>query len=59
MQPTQVPQERIEHCRSCGATIVWVKMTSGKFSPFNVEDGVRTVTHFATCPQSADWRKSL
>lgn len=42
------------HCRSCGAEIMWtINEKSGRRSPVNL-DGV---SHFATCPDAAKWRK--
>lgn len=42
------------HCRSCHAAIAWFERDGTKTrAPFN-PDGV---SHFATCPQAAQWRK--
>lgn len=54
-------------CKSCGAEIVWITTINGKSMPCNAEkttivteDG-KTITghisHFATCPQAATFRK--
>jgi hypothetical protein len=58
---------KIEHCKSCGAKIVWMRTVAGKFIPVDadtVQEGdvkfipiSRHVSHFATCPQSKKWRK--
>lgn len=39
-------------CRSCGEGIVWTVTKAGKRMPVN-PDGI---SHFATCPQAAEWR---
>ena len=41
-------------CKSCGATVYWIKTFKGKNMPVN-PDGV---SHFATCKQADKWRKS-
>lgn len=50
-------------CTSCGARIVWGTTQNGHAVPINV-DQVRMVdgkgyglTHFATCPESREWRR--
>jgi len=41
-------------CRSCRAVVLWVESRStGKRAPIN-PDGI---SHFATCPDAAKWRK--
>ncbi len=35
-------------CRSCGATIYWVKTRNGKRAPYDGEG----ISHFATCPNA-------
>lgn len=40
-------------CQSCGRTIWWVRMKSGKLNPFTV-DGV---SHFADCDDAARHRR--
>jgi len=40
-------------CRSCGAEIMWCITPGEKRAPLN-RDGT---SHFATCPQAADWRQ--
>lgn len=48
------PVQRIGHCRSCDAPVLWyTSVKSGKRSPFNA-DGT---SHFANCPQAGEWRK--
>jgi hypothetical protein len=46
-------------CRSCGAPIMWAKNDkSGKKAPFDpLHEGDVSVSHFATCPQAAAWRR--
>lgn len=34
---TALPPPRVEPCRSCQAMIVWAKMPSGKWSPFDAK----------------------
>lgn len=43
----------VAKCRSCGASIQWIKTTKGKNMPVNA-DGT---SHFATCPQAGNWRR--
>lgn len=57
-------------CKSCGASIVWGKTKAGKSIPLDAEPigGLLNEetgevmklrqTHYATCPDAADWRKS-
>lgn len=40
-------------CRSCRARVAWVVTAKGKRAPYN-PDGI---SHYATCPQAATWRK--
>lgn len=40
-------------CRSCRAEILWTTTPANKRAPLN-RDGT---SHFATCPQAADWRR--
>ncbi len=55
-------------CSSCGERIVWFKTSKGKNMPVNEEttkptdaahqlDLSRHVSHFATCPEAAKFRK--
>lgn len=45
-------------CRSCGADVIWVKTPAGKWMPVDpAEEGDEFVSHFATCPDAAGWRK--
>jgi len=59
-------------CKSCGADIIWVKMTSGYPMPLDakekilwkpVRDGIAPIkitgheSHFATCPNADKHRK--
>ena len=56
-------------CRSCKAPIVWMKTRDGKNAPADAAsvtpedsaacvpfDPKRHINHFATCPQSKDWK---
>lgn len=47
-----------EMCRSCKAPITWWLTPAAKAAPYNrVEElTVEVVSHFATCPQSAQWK---
>lgn len=63
----------MDRCKSCGAEIRWVKIEkSGRAMPVNAE-ALKVVvlgdrmewkvisgytSHFATCPDAADWRKA-
>lgn len=49
---TQTP---INHCRSCGAEIVWQRTEAGKAIPVSVATGE---SHFRDCPQASQWSKS-
>ena len=44
---------RKDSCKSCGQTIWWLKMKSGKQNPFTV-DGV---SHFSDCKQANQHRR--
>jgi len=60
-------------CRSCGASIEWAELTSGKRHPFDavvvdnvqesliggrlVEEVDSSCSHFVSCPQAADWKR--
>jgi len=48
--PEGTPQSA---CRSCQATIYWVKTPAGKNMPVN-PDGE---PHWGTCPQAKQWTK--
>ena len=54
---------KIEHCRSCSAQIVWAQTKLGAAIPLNVANQLTVgdkryaKTHFATCPQSREWRR--
>lgn len=41
-------------CRTCGAQVAWCRTPAGKPAPVN-PDGV---SHFATCPQADQHRRS-
>jgi hypothetical protein len=42
-------------CRTCGAAVIFVTTKNGKLMPVNADDP--ETSHFATCPQSTQWRK--
>ena len=51
--PEGYQPDNVGACRSCGAEILWALTPRGRKAPLN-RDGT---SHFATCPQSLDWRK--
>lgn len=55
----RVTEEQQSECRSCGAAIIWCLTAKGKRMPVDVsyEEGP-TTSHFATCPDAGQWRKS-
>jgi len=64
---TEAHERRITRCRSCRARIIWLKTTAGKNMPVDADtvepddeefDHERHVSHFATCPNSAQHRRS-
>lgn len=50
-------------CASCGKWIVWTVTPSGARMPLSVETtehrdgGSFALSHFADCPEAADWRR--
>ena len=63
---TEAHERRITRCRSCRARIVWFTTAAGKKMPVDADtveaddeelDLSRHVSHFATCPNSAQHRK--
>lgn len=57
---------KINTCRSCGASIVWLLTGSNRAMPVNADTVAegdtryqpqKHVSHFATCPHSQQWRK--
>jgi hypothetical protein len=61
---------KLATCKSCGAKIVFLKTTSGKFIPVNYEsvlenkiasyeifNSKKHTSHFATCPNASKHRK--
>jgi len=59
----EVPQGKVEHCRSCGASIVWANTPKGRAVPLSLatvqeHDGKRyALSHFTDCPQAKEWSK--
>lgn len=56
------PGSKPVHCRSCQAAVLFATSEkTGKASPFdavpNIHEPTPSVSHFATCPQAARWRK--
>jgi hypothetical protein len=55
---------KVQYCGSCGASITWTKTSGGRATPLDLRtverrDGQRfALTHFATCPQSREWRRN-
>ena len=58
--------QRVVHCSSCRAKIVWFKTALGKNMPVNADtvlpidtrlDLRHHISHFATCPNSTKHRK--
>lgn len=58
-------RDNSDHCRGCGAQIVWLKTAAGRSMPVDavsVEVGdrefdyARHMSHFATCPEAAAFR---
>lgn len=59
-------QGRTRACRSCGASIIWLKTRAGKKMPVDAAsvDGLehifeygKHVSHFSTCPNAKQHRK--
>ncbi len=54
---------RIEHCRSCGADIVWARTEGEKAIPLSVatsqrRDGITyLLPHFVDCEHAKEWSK--
>ena len=62
----ELPRPKVAHCRSCQARIVWLRTKAGKRIPVDagtVEAGAkeydpkRHISHFATCPEAAKFRR--
>ena len=49
--------EPTKACRSCGKSIWWRKMESGKFMPVEAEGEHSGESHFAYCKDADNWRK--
>lgn len=63
---TEAHERRIVRCRSCRAKIIWFKTDADKNMPVDADtveaedqelDLSRHVSHFATCPNSAQHRR--
>lgn len=59
---TVAPRATPTHCRSCQQPVLFAtNEKTGKASPFdyvpNIHEPTDSVSHFATCPQAASWRK--
>lgn len=46
--------EELQKCRSCDATVFWIKTKTGKNMPVNYPE---MTSHFATCPHAKRWRQ--
>lgn len=46
-------------CKSCEAVILWVTTPRGSRMPVDLpdDDSTTTTSHFATCPDAAEWRR--
>jgi len=64
---TEAHERRITRCSSCRARIIWFKTDAGRNMPVDAdtvepEDDEYTpprhISHFATCPNSAQHRKA-
>lgn len=57
------PGAALDHCKSCGAEIVWARTPAGRTTPLALSttqrrDGVTYAqSHFLDCPHAADWSK--
>jgi hypothetical protein len=59
---TLSPRTSPTHCRSCQAPVLFAKNdATGKSAPFDyvpdIHEPTVSVSHFATCPHAAAWRK--
>lgn len=54
---------KIEHCRSCGAQIVWTRTPNSRAIPLSLatiqtrEGKKYALSHFSDCPHAKDWSK--
>lgn len=64
---TEAHERRIVRCRSCRARIIWFKTPAGKNMPVDADtveaddeelDLSRHISHFSTCPQANQHRRS-
>jgi len=49
---------QVTSCRSCDALVVWIVTKNGKRLPVDASAPTRGQSHFSTCPQSGEWRRS-
>lgn len=65
-ETTEAHERRIVRCKSCRARIIWFETPRGKKMPVDADtvepgdtelDLKRHVSHFATCPNSAQHRR--
>jgi hypothetical protein len=53
----------LEHCKSCGAQIVWARTQNDRMIPLSLatvqtRDGVQwLLPHFADCPHAKEWSR--
>lgn len=64
---TEAHERRIVRCSSCHAKIIWFKTEAGKNMPVDADtvepeddeyDPPRHISHFATCPNADQHRRS-
>lgn len=55
-----VTEDNEAECRSCGAPVLWCVTRNGKKMPVDLPTVPEeaTTSHFATCPEAGQWRKS-
>lgn len=55
-----VTEDNQAECRSCGAQVLWCVTRKGKKMPVDIPASPEeaTTSHFATCPEADQWRKS-
>lgn len=64
---TEAHERRITRCRSCRAQIIWFKTEAGRNMPVDADtvepeddeyEPPRHVSHFSTCPNADEHRRS-